>query len=475
MGLLDMFNDPQSAGLLGAGAQILERSGDTSRPYGIGQAMGTGINTYMQTNAAMRARKLQEAQEAQQQAMRDIQMKEMQAELAQKQSTQAEKQRLQDFFTKRQTGGAQLPQPGGQGQQSMPAAMQGGQQPGAAPQQFAPGGAGASTPYAERMQLADELRHAGFQSQADAQETSALKFQPKVKEWAKVNVSGKVMFAPLFEGGGHGEPVPLEVAEKLHFGDNGQNLVGMDQYTGKVKSSIGKQQTLESIASERSAAAGRAVTMRGQNMGDARQREMAEITRQGQQTQIINDPMSGPLLIDKGTGRARQAIGMDGQPIRGEQTIKKEKQAQGLVSVIDSAEKLLDGATGSTLGASYDATKQFFGGTTEGSRNIAQLKVLEGSIMMNQPRMEGPQSDKDVALYRQMAGQIGDPAVPAALKKVALQSIKEINQRYAGGAQQQPAAQAAQPMRKSVLRGQVIDGYRFKGGDPSDQNNWERK
>jgi hypothetical protein len=48
------------------------------------------------------------------------------------------------------------------------------------------------------------------------------------------------------------------------------------------------------------------------------------------------------------------------------------------------------------------------------------------------PKMSGPQSDKDVAMYRQMAGQIGDPTVPVADKRAAIETIKEIAARNAG-------------------------------------------
>ncbi|RSZ60045.1 hypothetical protein HF313_15130 [Massilia atriviolacea] len=445
-----MFSDPQTMGLLSAAAQMSERSGPSRQRSSIGQILGTGMGGYVQGKQAVEDRAMQQEQMKQAQMMREMQMKEMQAEMAQKERAQAEQARLQDFFSKRQMGGAQA---GGGMQQP----MQGGQpQPGAAPQQFAPGGAGASTPYAERMQLADELRRAGFQQQADAQETSALKFQPKVKNWQEVQVGGKVMYAPYYEDGNVGQPVPLEVARKLEKVDSGQSNDMIDPYTGQIKASIGKKQTLESLASN-------ALTARGQNMTDSRARELNELTRQGQRTQIINDPLNGPMLIDKATGQARPAIGMDGQPVRGEQTLKREKQAQGLVSVIDSAEKLLDGATGSYAGASIDQANQFIGRATPGAQNIAQLKVLEGSIMMNQPRMEGPQSDKDVMLYRQMAGQIGDPTVPAALKKVALQSIKEINQRYAGGAQQQSASPSAPEARKSISLSDIAETARKSG------------
>ncbi len=442
MGLLDMFNDPQSAGLLAASANILERSGDTSRPYGLGQAMGTGINSYMQTSQAMLARKQQQEQERQQAAMREMQMQEMQAEMAQKQRAQEEAARLQQFYAQPQDG-----------------ARHSGTAPGAPGQQQASSG---ESLYESMMGEAKRLQAAGFIPQAQAKMKEAISVRPKYATEGRtvMGPDGKPMLVQMADDG-NVRPIQggYGAAEKLHFGDNGQSLVGMDQYTGQVKSRLGKQQTYESLASERSAAAGRAVTMRGQDMGDARQREMAELTRQGQRTQIINDPMNGPLLIDRATGFARPAIGQDGQPIRGEQTIKREKQAQGLVKVIESAETLLDGATGSYLGAGYDKSAQFFGKATDGAQNIAQLKVLEGSIMMNQPRMEGPQSDKDVALYRQLAGQIGDPTVPAALKKAALQSIKEINQRYAGGPEKPntpPPVMSTKPIANASNKGRIL-------------------
>ena len=45
--------------------------------------------------------------------------------------------------------------------------------------------------------------------------------------------------------------------------------------------------------------------------------------------------------------------------------------------------------------------------------------------------MEGPQSDKDVALYKEMAGRIGDPNVPTSQKRAAVETIRELNSRYA--------------------------------------------
>jgi len=50
--------------------------------------------------------------------------------------------------------------------------------------------------------------------------------------------------------------------------------------------------------------------------------------------------------------------------------------------------------------------------------------------MTNMPRMEGPQSDADVKLYRDAAGQIGDPTVPASIKKAAVGTIRQLQEKY---------------------------------------------
>ena len=46
------------------------------------------------------------------------------------------------------------------------------------------------------------------------------------------------------------------------------------------------------------------------------------------------------------------------------------------------------------------------------------------------PRMEGPQSDKDVEMYKEMAGNIGDPTKTRAERLAALQTIERINNKY---------------------------------------------
>lgn len=115
---------------------------------------------------------------------------------------------------------------------------------------------------------------------------------------------------------------------------------------------------------------------------------------------------------------------------------KKGADAIGTKQLLDIAEPLIDVATGSATGAARDKVASVFGATTPGADAAAKLKVLEAGLLANIPRMEGPQSDRDVEMYRQAAGKIGDERTPAAQKKAALQTIRQLQDKYierAGG------------------------------------------
>lgn len=133
----------------------------------------------------------------------------------------------------------------------------------------------------------------------------------------------------------------------------------------------------------------------------------------------------------------------------------KGANAVGTKNLLDIAEPLIDVATGSRGGAAVDAVTNFFGAPTSGAQAIAKLKVLQAGLMTSMPRMEGPQSDADVKLYREAAGQIGDPTVPAELKKAAVQTIRQIQDKYierAGGAPAAPTSFASEAEAEAAAR-----------------------
>jgi hypothetical protein len=433
-GFFDMFgSDPKSQGMLAAAAQMLQSSGPSFKPTGLGQILGGGLEAYQQTE--QRAR-----EQGQIGQMRGLQIKNAESDLAAQELARQRAQELQNLTKSYQItrGAQQQPQQAAQAPQdrSGAAMFQGlinGQAPavsapgeqmqqpmGAAP--AAPSGTNRNALVQERLQYAQYLRDNGYQNEASAAEESALKLQPKVKGWEKVLSNGKAMFAPFFEDGTSGAPVPLEVAEKLDSVNRGGSTEMLNPYTGATVRSMANSVSPDAALSAQT-------QMRAQNMTDARQREANDVNRMGQRTQLVNDPTLGPMLVDKGTGQARPVM-MNGQPVQSETAAKKTAAAKNLLPLIDQAEGLIQSATGSYGGAGIDQAARVFGASTAGAQSIAQLRVLEGNIMMAQPRMEGPQSNMDMGLYRQMAAQIGDPTVPNVTKKAALNVLRTMYKKY---------------------------------------------
>lgn len=135
--------------------------------------------------------------------------------------------------------------------------------------------------------------------------------------------------------------------------------------------------------------------------------------------------------------------------------LTRAMNAENIGDILDIAEPLIDEATGSGTGAARDKLAAFFGESTTGAQAIAQLLPLQAAIMLNQPRMEGPQSDRDVQLYREAAGQLGDPTVPGETKKAALRTIRRLQEQYRQRAN--PSAESSAPRRIRVdAQGNVI-------------------
>jgi hypothetical protein len=174
-----------------------------------------------------------------------------------------------------------------------------------------------------------------------------------------------------------------------------------------------------------------ATTRRGQDMTDARAKEQNALTREGQQTQVVVDPNQGPLLINKATKTAVPATFADGTRVPGENAVAASKLNDQLQAGIAEARRLIPLATSSGAGALADKGAAFFGKSTQGADAAAQLDTLAGWMTANVPRMQGPQSDKDVLLYRQMAGDVSNRGLPASRRLAALDTLEKLQNKYA--------------------------------------------
>lgn len=161
--------------------------------------------------------------------------------------------------------------------------------------------------------------------------------------------------------------------------------------------------------------------------------------------QVIETP-SGPMIVDKATGEARP-VTMGGKPVNAQTEQKRAAGAKRVLALLDTAEKLIPLSTGSGLGALRDFAGRGVGYATEGSKAIAKLQSLSGALIADMPRMEGPQSDKDVQLYKQAAGDLANPTIPNESRLEALATLREIQTRYAG-APAKPAAKGGWSIRQ---------------------------
>jgi len=149
---------------------------------------------------------------------------------------------------------------------------------------------------------------------------------------------------------------------------------------------------------------------------------------------------------------------------------KKASGANTVLGFLDEADALLDKATGSWGGTGVDTVAAAFGESTTGAKANARLKVLQANLMLSQPRMEGPQSDADVKLYREAAASLGDSTVPVETRREALKTVREMQRKYAGAAPiKAPATKAAAPKL-----GEKKNGYVFIGGDPASPKSWRQ-
>jgi hypothetical protein len=106
--------------------------------------------------------------------------------------------------------------------------------------------------------------------------------------------------------------------------------------------------------------------------------------------------------------------------------INSQKFADETYKIITPLNNSILQSTGSGLGAKVDDLAGYFGKSTTGAQNIAKLNVLGYQILSQVPRMEGSQSDIDVKMYKQAAGDLADRKAPVETRLAALQAIIEM-------------------------------------------------
>lgn len=102
-------------------------------------------------------------------------------------------------------------------------------------------------------------------------------------------------------------------------------------------------------------------------------------------------------------------------------------ESHGLIKPINDA---IRESTGSGIGTKVDQLAGMIGASPKGAQAIAKLDVLSYSLLANVPRFEGPQSDRDVAIYSKAAGDFANSDKPVATRLAALDAMVTLLKKY---------------------------------------------
>lgn len=129
--------------------------------------------------------------------------------------------------------------------------------------------------------------------------------------------------------------------------------------------------------------------------------------------------------------------------------LKRTRDADETLRLLDEAERLLPNATGGGLAALRDRGAAFFGKSTEGAQNTAALNLLSAKLVANVPRFEGPQSNIDVQFYREAAGDLANPTLPVDTRLAAARTMRSLQQKYATQTPRESPGQAGGQVRRA--------------------------
>lgn len=91
-----------------------------------------------------------------------------------------------------------------------------------------------------------------------------------------------------------------------------------------------------------------------------------------------------------------------------------------------TAEEMLAKAADTYPERARDVTMNAFGRQSYQDQLNTTLKRVSDELLLSVPRFEGPQSDRDVQTYRSLAGNLGDPLIPAEKRLQTLKTMQDL-------------------------------------------------
>jgi len=154
----------------------------------------------------------------------------------------------------------------------------------------------------------------------------------------------------------------------------------------------------------------------------------------------VGQPQAVPQAMPQGQAPLMPPVNIAGLTPKAARELQAEqaktfqenvKNAYEVAKIFPAIEKALPNAHGSGIGNIMGGVANFVGYESSQNAADAELKVMSDKLLKAVPRFSGPQSDKDVASYKEAAGSIGDASLPMNVRMAALNTIKELNRPYA--------------------------------------------
>lgn len=134
--------------------------------------------------------------------------------------------------------------------------------------------------------------------------------------------------------------------------------------------------------------------------------------------------------IQQAGGSAAATTAVKNQAEQGQAFQQRQADARKTLSDLDEVDKLLPKATGGAFGSAIDSAAASVNHSTDTAKASSQLDILAGRLTSAVPRMQGPQSDRDVELYQKQAGDLANRSLPIATRQAAAKELRRLQMKY---------------------------------------------
>ncbi len=415
-GLLDLFSgnaSPEATNsLLGFAQGLLQASGPSSLPQGFGQVLGGGIQGLQRAQSMNQDR----SQEAQLAALRDLQIKSGTADLQSQEQANQQQQAIQ------QAAQAAL-SPDGQFDQSK---------------------------FLEGVRRINALKALDLEKQF-AKQGPEYDTTPQVVN----GPDGRPVLVQLSKTAAPRVLEGLSPREKAELINLGGSSVAVNPFDVKPGQSFQRTASPDTLANN-------AVAIRGQNMTDSRTREANSLKYEELGIKRQEKQREADL------GKAGQIASFD--TMLG--TLDRLKDHPGLARSTGLYSKVptLPGSDSANFQSELETFKSqaFIPAVAQlkgmGALSDAEGKKLSAAVGALDPRMS--ESAFKESLNRVIT------EMNAARSRVVASASPEVRQSLGANTATVPQQTTAP---RVPMKGQVVQGYRFKGGNPADPNAWEKQ